>query len=138
MAWVLLQKLPFDVILYINIHLLEIKQKEKMLIIDRNKHLVSKVMNIYNESSSRISSNYIYYSPRISSNYIYYSPRISSLTSLSYYETDYESDYERKKRQDKLSKILFGHLVHLELPKQKVYKKEKKLSNKTINRGLKR
>lgn len=127
MAWVLLQKLPFDVILYINIHLLEIKQKEKMLIIDRNKHLVSKVMNIYNESSSRISSNYIYYSPRI-----------SSLTSLSYYETDYESDYERKKRQDKLSKILFGHLVHLELPKQKVYKKEKKLSNKTINRGLKR
>lgn len=131
MAWVLLQKLPFDVILYINIHLLEIKQKEKMLIIDRNKHLVSKVMNIYNESSSRISSNYIYYSPRI-----------SSLTSLSYYETDYESDYEsdyeRKKRQAKLSKILFGHLVHLELPKQKVYKKEKKLSNKTINRGLKR
>lgn len=131
MAWVLLQKLPFDVILYINIHLLEIKQKEKMLIIDRNKHLVSKVMNIYNESS-----------PRISSNYIYYSPRISSLTSLSYYETDYESDYEsdyeRKKRQAKLSKILFGHLVHLELPKQKVYKKEKKLSNKTINRGLKR
>ena len=137
MAWVLLQKLPFDVILYINTHVLEIKQKEKkMLIIDRKKHLVSKLMNIYNESSSRISL--IYYSPRISSNYIYYSPRISSLTSLSYYETDYESDYERKKRQDKLSKIFFGHLVHLELPKQKVYKKEKKLSNKTINRGLKR
>lgn len=129
MAWVLLQKLPFDVILYINIHLLEIKQKEKMLIIDR---IANREKYVY----------YIESSPRISSNYIYYSPRISSLTSLSYYETDYESDYEsdyeRKKRQAKLSKILFGHLVHLELPKQKVYKKEKKLSNKTINRGLKR
>ena len=63
----------------------------------------------------------------------YYSSRTSS---ISY--TDYESDYERKKRQAELSKILFGHLVHLELPKQKVYKKEKNLSNKTINRGLKR
>ena len=45
---------------------------------------------------------------------------------------------KEKKRQAELSKALFGHCVHLELPKQKVYKKEKNLSNKTINRGLKR
>ena len=72
-------------------------------------------------------------------NYKYYPPQTSSLTSLSSYtdyETDYDTDYEREKRQAELSKALFGHCVHLELPKQKVYKKT--LSNKTINRGLKR
>ena len=105
MAWVLLQKLPFDVILYINTHLLEIKQKEKMLIIDRKKLWI-----IYNESSPRISYNY-----QSDYNYKYYPPQTSSLTSLSSYtdyETDYESDYERKK--DKLNyQKLFLVIVYI-------------------------
>ena len=98
--------------------------------LDRKKHRISQLRYIYNESPSRMSLAY-----QFDYNYIYYSPRTSSLTSLISC-TDYESDYERKKRQAKLSKALFGHCVHLELPKQKVYKKN--LSNKTINRGLKR
>lgn len=119
MAWVLLQKLPFDVILYINTHLLEIKQKEKLIIdIDRKKHMISQRRCIY-ESPSQMSLTY---------------KNKQRMSLISY--TDYESDYERKKRQAELSKALFGHCVHLELPKQKVYKKN--LSNKTINRGLKR
>ena len=128
MAWVLSPELPFDIILYINTHLLEIKQKEKLIIdLDRKKHMISHRRYIY-ESPSQMSLTYKYIYE-----YTYYSQRMSS---ISY--TDYESDYERKKRQAELSKALFGHCVHLELPKQKVYKKEKNLSNKTINRGLKR
>ena len=126
MAWVLSPELPFDIILYINTHLLEIKQKEKLIIdLDRKKHMISHRRYIY-ESPSQMSLTYKYIYE-----YTYYSQRMSS---ISY--TDYESDYERKKRQAELSKALFGHCVHLELPKQKVYKKN--LSNKTINRGLKR
>ena len=129
MAWVFSRELPFDIILYINTHLLEIKQKEKLIIdLDRKKHMISHQRYIY-ESPSQMSLTYKYIYK-----YTYFSQQ--RMSSISY--TDYESDYKRKKRQAELSKALFGHCVHLELPKQKVYKKEKKLSNKTINRGLKR
>ena len=127
MAWVFSRELPFDIILYINTHLLEIKQKEK-LIIDRKKHMISHQRYIY-DSPSQMSLTYKYIYK-----YTYFSQQ--RMSSISY--TDYESDYKRKKRQAELSKALFGHCVHRELPKQKVYKKEKNLSNKTINRGLKR
>ena len=126
MAWVFSRELPFDIILYINTHLLEIKQKEKLIIdLDRKKHMISHQRYIY-ESPSQMSLTYKYIYE-----YTYLPQRMSS---ISY--TDYESDYKRKKRQAELSKALFGHCIHLELPKQKVYKKN--LSNKTINRGLKR
>lgn len=129
MAWVFSRELPFDIILYINTHLLEIKQKEKLIIdLDRKKHMISHQRYIY-ESPSQMSLTYKYIYK-----YTYFSQQ--RMSSISY--TDYESDYKRKKRQAELSKALFGHCVHLELPKQKVYKKEKNLSNKTINRGLKR